>query len=233
MLLPSVSCVAPTFDRPERGPSLYGCFCASNYLGARELLIADDSPEPSAFFLTLRDPRVRYFWSPVRSTIGGKRNFLARRAHGDVIQHVDDDDLYHPDYTSEMVERLGDRDFVKLSVFDVLHERDGSRWRWDTRTGGGGMLLSRRIGGLAIPFSITDPTDAVLWGFGFSYVYRRALTKAAQFPRINLREDYYFVRAARDVGARLAHVADRPAIVLHAVHAKSTSACFPQERLSA
>jgi len=229
---PLVSHIVPTYKRPDRHESLYACFCESAWPN-KELLIADELGEPSPFFLRLRDRRVRYWHSGKRTTIGDKRNFLVHKARGQIVQHQDDDDHYAQGYTHAMVARLSDCDLVKLSVFNILHERDGSKWRWDTRSSGGGQaLFSSKFKGLCIsvPFGLAV-TDVTLWGFGFSYVYRRELALRVPFPGINRREDYEFVRQARAAGARCKQVADCADLVWHHVHDMSTSACFPQVRL--
>jgi hypothetical protein len=150
-----------------------------------------------------------------------------------VIQHQDDDDLYAPDYTHAMVDRLGDGDLVKLCVFNIVHERDGSKWRWDTRSSGGAqVLLSSKWKGLCLSVpSGTAVNDINTWGHGFSYVYRRDLAMSVPFPRTNRREDYEFVRRAREAGADCKQIADCADLVWHAVHDGSLSACFPQVRL--
>src|SRR5271154_3261292 len=120
---PTVSCICPTFGRPERHQQAYHCFSGLSY-PRKELLVLDDSRHPSPFFLALRDPRVRYWHSSSRKSIGRKRNELVSFAQGDVIQHQDDDDYYAPEYTRAMVDNLHDADLVKLSVFNIIHERD-------------------------------------------------------------------------------------------------------------
>jgi hypothetical protein len=60
---PLVSHIVPTYERPERHPALYACFCDSRWPN-KELLVADDSRTPSSFFGGLEDPRVRYWTRP-------------------------------------------------------------------------------------------------------------------------------------------------------------------------
>jgi len=230
--LPVVSCICPTYGRPDRHQRAYHCFSSLSY-PRKELLVLDDSQSPSRFFMTLRDPRVRYWHSPARKSVGRKRNELISLAQGDVIQHQDDDDHYAPEYTRVMVDHLLDADLVKLSVFNILNERDNSRWMWDTRISGGAQsVLSAKHSGLSVslPRGWAD-SDVALWGFGFSYVYRRALWERAPFPDVNLREDYEFIKRARSVGGRLKHIADCPYLVWHSVHRDSMSTTFPQVRL--
>lgn len=232
----SVSVIMPTYARPERHESAYTIFAKSAY-SYREMLVYDDSPQPSAFFTSLHDSRVRYFHSPTRLTIGAKRNALIKLARGTLIAHQDDDDVYAPAYLGEMIKRLGGDDFVKLSVFNVFDERDGSRWRWDTRGGALGRVLGAKLS-IKIPFvsafASNASVDSVRWGYGFSYVYRRSLctVRGVWFPDLNRGEDYGFIKRARDVGAQMKQVDDCADLVWHTVHDRSTSASFPQTRLA-
>ena len=231
-MLPLVSVIMPTYGRPERHSSAYACFANSRY-PHKELLIFDDSPEVSQFFTRLSDPSVTYLYSRERISIGAKRNALIRRACGEVIAHQDDDDIYSPEWLYTMVRHLWEADFAKLSVFNIVDERDGSKWRWDTRSSGGAQkLLGSKLSlCLAVPFGLAR-TDVTQWGFGFSYVYRRRLFDVGcRFPDINRREDYEFVRRIRETPARLKQIPDCADLVWHSVHDRSTSTSFPQVRL--
>lgn len=206
-MYPFVSVIMPTWCRPERLPAAYRVFTLSNY-PSKELLVYDDSPDPSEFMLTLGDPQVVYYHDPRRVSIGAKRNFLIERAQGEVIAHQDDDDSYASDYLETMVSRLTNFDLVKLSAFYVHDERSRTTWIQNTSAG----LLSF--------FSQS------VWGYGFSYVYRKDLyTRGIRFPDISLKEDYAFVQAAKAAGARLRLVSDHPELVVHTVHPTSTSIC--------
>jgi glycosyltransferase involved in cell wall biosynthesis len=231
-MLPLVSCICPTYNRHERHENAYRYFANQRYPN-KELLILDDSKTLSPFFVRLRDPRVRYWHSKERRSIGRKRNNLISRARGCIIMHQDDDDRYGPNYLVSMTRRLRGSDLVKLSVFNIINERNKSRWRWDTRTSGGPQsLISSKYSGLciSIPFGWAN-TDVATWGFGFSYVYLKSLWDKVKFPDISLREDYEFIKRAREGGAKLKQVSDCYDQVWHSVHGESTSTTFPQVRL--
>jgi hypothetical protein len=229
-MAPLVSVIMPT-NRPERHAMAYRWFARSRYPN-RELLVFDDSPQPSEFFRGLNDRRVSYLHAPGKWSIGAKRNHLITQSRGQVIAHQDDDDSYHPTYLGAMVQRLSDADLVKLSVFNVYDERDGSKWRWDTRSSGGAQKLLGAKFSLAVPSFGLASTEKTRWGYGFCYVYRRALYEhGVRFPDIDRGEDYEFVRAARAAGARLKQVDDCADLVWHVVHDLSTSACAPQARI--
>src|SRR5208282_2636555 len=134
----------------------------------RDMWVLDDSSEPSPFFCSLRDSdeRVHYIHHNGRLSIGHKRNILIEHARGDLVAHFDDDDAYGPQYLSSMLVRLAqhtDADFVKLGRWNERREWNGHRWTYDGRS----------------------TSHANMWGYGFSYVYRRWVTSRVSFPHTN------------------------------------------------
>jgi glycosyltransferase involved in cell wall biosynthesis len=199
-----VSCICPTSNRRHnRHAQLYKCFTQQRY-PYKELLLLDDPPFVSGFFGALKDYRVIYRSSPIRLSVGAKRNTLIKYSHGNVIVHFDDDDYYQPTYLSEMVGQLRTADFVKLSVFNIVDEKNGTRRQVDTRSG----ILAN---------------ESTQWGYGFSYAYRKSVWNRVKFPDLNLREDLVFVNRIRENGFRLRQVADYPHLVLHTIHDDNTS----------
>ncbi|RPH41921.1 MAG: glycosyltransferase, partial [Planctomycetota bacterium] len=89
LMKPKASVLTPTYRRPECLPLLYRTFRAQTYPD-KELLILDDGPEPVIDPPWRGDPSVRYIHSPIRLTIGEKRNRLATAATGEVLVHFDD-----------------------------------------------------------------------------------------------------------------------------------------------
>jgi hypothetical protein len=126
-----ISAICPTYARSDRHPLLYEAFRHQDHADS-ELLVLDDSPEPSSFFLGLDDPRVCYEHLPVRQSIGAKRNTLVARARGEAVVHFDDDDYYAPNYLAGMAEALADDDFVTLGEWHAWQEATATMWRWDT-----------------------------------------------------------------------------------------------------
>jgi len=193
----------------EYHPSIYTTFNELRYPN-KELLVHDDSPVVSLFFSKLNDPRVWYQHSQNRLSIGHKRNELIKLSCGEIIQHLDDDDWYAPEYTEKMLNHLWDADLVKLTVFNIFDENNRLKYLWDTRSTGLNLIsIFTRL-----------PTK---WGYGFSYMYRKNLCNTIKFPDINLGEDCEFIKRARSVNARLKGIEDCPNLVLHTVHKKNTS----------
>lgn len=231
-----VSVVVPTSNRQHYFRPLYRCFREQTH-AETELLVLDDSMYGSTYFRSLGDPRVRYFHIAPGTSLGHKRNELVGMATGDVIAQFDDDDYYAPDYLEFMVDALGNADLVKLAGFYVyMAGADPSRadffGYWDTAaaephcyalTPGGGAEVRE---GLAVE-------DRNLFGYGFSYVFRKDVFERVRFPDVNFGEDYELVVRMRDAGLRPVHRHDDRGLALHMLHARNCSAVFPQYRMPA
>jgi hypothetical protein len=235
-----VDVISPTLGRPDKHEGLYRSFDQQT-LKDKRLFVLDESIEPSEFFGRLRDRRVRYVHKPNsklsgvgQGGIGRARNELVRMTRAPIIAHADDDDWYHPEYLQTMIGALGQDQLVKLSVWNALLE-DGSVWQWDTRQLGGqhfaieaGMVESVEV---SAKDADSRMVDWMLWGYGFSFVYRRHLWEMCEFPEQGT-EDYPWVKSLRGMGARLRHFASGAHLCLHLVHDRSPSAIFPQRRIA-
>jgi glycosyltransferase involved in cell wall biosynthesis len=227
-----VSVVTPTYNRERFLPAFYTMFCAQDY-PAIELLVADDSPAPSAFFSSLRDERVRYLHLTSRISIGEKRNRLIEASSGEIIVSFDDDDYYAPGYIAGMVRALGDADMVKLVGWYIYSVPEIATFFWDTevnhpahfKVGNGPTTLvsAQRF----VPDFIEKNRD----GYGFSYVLRRSVFETLRFPDQNFGEDLALAKALRDDGRRIVHVQDDHQSVVHVMHGRTTSMVFPQYRI--
>jgi glycosyltransferase involved in cell wall biosynthesis len=233
LLKPLVSIITPTFGREE--------FLAQALRSVREQtypniqwLILDDSPEPCRTLAACGDARILYEHVPQRLTIGEKRNRLIAKARGEYIAHFDDDDYYAPRFLEVMVSTLDESgaDFANLSawyLYDLRHDFFGF---WNLRqTTGLHYICSLDRLQLA---TFTSENNATLrdnhLGYGFSYVYRRSLAKAVPFAARNWGEDAEFVKAAA-ANFKLHSIEDHGGLVLHVLHAASSSSCFPQYHL--
>jgi len=233
----NISLITPTHQQRETHlRRLYQVFKAQTYPQV-ELLILDDSPEPSAFYAALADDKVHYVHSPEPLTLGQKRNYLAEIAMGDIIMHFDDDDYYAPNYVERMLTHLGHQDFVTLSSWYSYIWGDRQFYYWDTEAIAAHHFQLQPDGQYHLiamddmsPDEQYDWMTNMLWGFGFSYVYRRSFWQQVQFNNtINACEDFYFVMEAINRGqGNLTYVADHEALVLHMIHPQNTSRIFPQ-----
>lgn len=227
-----VSVVTPTYGRPWSLEGLYRCFRAQTHPD-KELIVADDSPAPCEFLRRLDDPAVRYLHRPGKQTLGTKRDRLVREASGDCIVQFDDDDYYAPGYLGHVVDALRDHDAVKLTAWFGYFVPGGTFFYWATAepsrfhwrlhgTEGTHVLDTARVPDLK------GWTDAHAWGYGFSYAFRAEVAARVRFdPARHAGEDADFLRRVREAGFRVAARPDRAGLVLHVVHAASTSCVFP------
>lgn len=176
MAPPLVSLIMPTRGRPELASIALAHALAQDYPSI-EILIFDDTDLPSFTDppQTPTHPVVRYYRNPASmfSSLGDKRNAMCEDAHGDLIGHVDSDDLSAPNRISFQVSQLtalgGD-----ISGFHTLPFYDIST-------------------GHAYVYHLN--TACVC---GTSLVYRRDFWLGHPFPPINIGEDLSYTSAHRE-----------------------------------
>jgi hypothetical protein len=228
----------PTHERPELHASLYRTF-ASQTVEPKRLYVLDTSEQASPFFSSLQDSRVVYVHAPGAfpredgvTRIGAARNYLNSLVEEPFIQHLDDDDWIDPDFSREMLKRLGDAALVKLDVWRLATDTEPHLiLEWDTRQYGGthfaleGGKLARSEASEEMPPEVVE-----MWreGYGFSMIYPRATWERHPFPDTGT-EDFPFVQAVRAAGERVVFVSDLAHMVLHLVSPRSRSAVFPQK----
>jgi glycosyltransferase involved in cell wall biosynthesis len=197
-----------------------------------EWLILDDSPQPSPHFSQARDRRVRYHHhAGAKLTIGAKRNWLVERASSDVIAHFDDDDYYAPGYLAEMAGHIGSgADFAKLSAWFLYSHVYRKLAYWDTTITRG---LHFHFSAQALKASLFGDTESRTFagnhlGYGFSYVYRKAVWERNPFLPQDYDEDREFISAALTSGFKLDHFADQTGLCIHMLRHDNSSSCWPQ-----
>jgi glycosyltransferase involved in cell wall biosynthesis len=229
-----VSVITPTSgSRASCHHSLYERFIRQTYAD-KTLLVCDDAHTPSPFFSSLHDARVQYFHERTQLTIGEKRQRLVSCADGDIVVQFDDDDYYAPAYIATMVSHLRDADLVKLTGWFIFDTSHGALFYWDTRrlnsfhcrVGQGRAPTWLNIG-REVPSVIEEWRERQLWGYGFSFVFRRTVCQKSQFARyLNHSEDYDFCVAVRESGGRVKGVVDKTGLALHIIHGTNNSV-FP------
>jgi glycosyltransferase involved in cell wall biosynthesis len=230
MTAPLVSIITPTFNRPQYLPLLHRCVMAQD-LQDFEWLVDDDSPSPSPYMQGLADKRISYVHGNARRAIGSKRNALVQRARGRIIAQFDDDDYYGSGYLARMVGLMHESGaaFAKLYGFFVYSKLLRLCGYWDLlqRTGRH-MVFSKQP--LSVVMLSEDDNTAlgdVHLGYGFSYVFEKAVWEHARFPDIDWNEDLPFARQALE-RFRVVGVQDEACTSIHVLHESSTSRCFPQ-----
>ncbi len=71
----------------------------------KELIVIDDPVEPASDIIAGL-PGIRYLQTDARLTLGSKLNLGIQEAHGSIIQKLDDDDYYHPEFLRATVTAL-------------------------------------------------------------------------------------------------------------------------------
>jgi glycosyltransferase involved in cell wall biosynthesis len=232
-LKPLVSIITPTFGREEFLAQSLRCVQEQTYPDI-EWLVLDDSPEPSRLLDRHADSRIRYEHTTGRLTIGEKRNRLIAAARGEFIAHFDDDDYYAPRFLDTMVASLDGNgaDFANLCSWYVYDSRHDFFGFWNLRQITGLHYLCHADQLRLNNFTAQNNSslhDNFL-GYGFTYVYRKKVWSATHFSAVNWGEDAPFAKAAA-ANFRVLSIADQTALVLHVLHANSTSSCFPQYHL--
>ena len=233
-MAPVVSIVTPSFNRQALLEAQHKIVSAQT-AGDFEWLILDDSPQPSAYFTGLCDPRVRYTHMPERMMVAAKRNWLCERSAAPVIAQFDDDDYYAPNYLEKMLARLNrtGADITKLSAWFVYSAQLGRLGYWDTANTLGLHFTFGPEKSLQGFVNQTPPDNMKnnYLGYGFSYVFRKSAWEAAPFPPVEYASDYGFVAGAIAKGKVFDHFADTDGLCLHVLRTDNMSRSFPQALL--
>jgi glycosyltransferase involved in cell wall biosynthesis len=224
---PLVSIITPTFGREAFLPAIAACVRSQSYQNI-EWLVLDDSAEPSPALTKEPWEKLKYFHSTKRLSVGAKRNELLARASGEIIVHFDDDDFYGSSYISKALELIdSDKlDVALLCGFFVAHLNNNNFGYYRTRVKEGpGFAFNKSgvrpvdLGRLKIPL--------IHLCFGWAYIYKRMVWEQGKFEELNVFEDREFMRAATSKFKTAAYEA-KEIECLHAIHARSSSQCFPQ-----
>lgn len=188
---PRVTCVMPTYNRRSFVERSIRLFLAQDYPD-RELVIVDDGPDEVSD-LVPAGGLVRYVRMSRRSTIGEKRNVVARDTDGDILVQWDDDDWYGPSRLSRQVGPLaaGRADLTAVQKSWLADLDDGRFYRR--------RILPRRMVDSLAMGTIAMTTD--LW------------RRSGRYPDASTLEDRTMFLRATDVGARVESVANDGAYV--------------------
>lgn len=246
-----ISIICPTTEgRAKYHERLFEQFYHQDLKAEIELLVLDDAQEPSPFFSSRHVVPGSYcgiyHHISKKLSIGKKRNMLCSMAHGELIAHFDDDDLYAPNYLSTMLAQFTNDSilFCKLSSWKSHREIDDTYWHWNTRliTNNpyriyGNTSSVERVD--TSQWNVDEYRDSTLWGFGFSYMYRRSAWLTNWFEDRNHGEDYEFFKGIREKciyeNGTFTSIPDespdRDYLALHTLHSGSSSCILPQEQI--
>lgn len=103
-MTPRVSCLLATGDRRDFARQAIRCFLRQTLMDA-ELIVVDGGRE-SIEDLCAGVVSARYFRVPPEMSLGMRLNFAAQQARAPILQKIDDDDYYHPDFLERSVSAL-------------------------------------------------------------------------------------------------------------------------------
>ncbi len=213
---------------------LFSAFEAQTWVD-KELVVLDDSPEPSRFMQSLTDPRVRYVHEPKRMSVGEKRNRLAEMATGELIAHFDDDDYYAPRYLERLAGYLDSCEMVKLSGWFAWSTTHRAFFYWDTAAAAAVHFHVESSKSIQVyDISKKSEDEKTVWiqknlvGYGFSYAYTKELWKDCPFPMKQHGEDRIFLQDILRNNREVGMFADREGIALVVRHAHDSSVVMPQ-----
>jgi glycosyltransferase involved in cell wall biosynthesis len=131
---PFVSVCTPTYNRRKFIPKLIEYIQNQTYPQDRiEWLMYDDGDDSIADLVeTIKN--VRYYYTKERRTLGFKRNYLNKRAKGDIIVCMDDDDIYPTERIEHAVETLLTNPQVKCvgcsEIYVLFKKREDEIWKF-------------------------------------------------------------------------------------------------------
>ncbi|MGH8065317.1 MAG: glycosyltransferase family 2 protein [Candidatus Entotheonellia bacterium] len=165
MTLPLVSCILATRNRRLFLQQAMKYFLRQTYAN-KELIIVDDS-QASAAALVPDDAAITYIKLDAHMTLGSKLNLGIGESYGQIVQKLDDDDYYHPDFLRTTVTALLGRDparvIVGLDCFLVLIAATGElKWSGHGWCAGGTLCFFR---GFWEQSPFRDVPRAVDWWF--------------------------------------------------------------------
>lgn len=125
VLDPLVSVIMPAFDAQNHLPDAAASLVGQSY-SSWELLVVSDDWEDYRDLLP-KDERIRFFRSPhPGSGPAAARNAGLSHARGDLVGHLDADDLYHPERLMRLVP-LAMRCGMALDNMRILDYQNGSQ----------------------------------------------------------------------------------------------------------
>lgn len=128
--LATITCLMPTYGRPDLAARAIACFMRQDHPRA-ELVVIDDGPESLAELMP-DDSRVRHLRLETRRSIGAKRNLGAEAGRGELLANWDDDDWYAPWRLAYQAEQLqaGAAEVCGLDRLLYFQPATGQAWRY-------------------------------------------------------------------------------------------------------
>lgn len=168
---PLVSCIMPTYNRPEFINHAVHQFLEQNYPN-KELIIIDDS-DNSIKSLIPSNSQIKYLYLNEKLDLGSKRNMACKMSNGQFIIHLDDDDFYAQDWIEKQRSFLMNHELEVTGLNTPLfYDKTTSNiWQY------------------------TYPTVNKPWVYGATLCYTKEIWESNPFPVMNCGEDNAFVWA--------------------------------------
>ncbi len=167
---PLVSCITPTYNRPELLRQSISLFLQQEYEN-KELIIIDDSSISQQYSNIVELEAVKHIFFREKQTIGEKRNTACEYATGEIIVHWDDDDWYTPQWIKQQVLALqkGNTKITGLDKPFFYSEKLNKAWQY------------------------IYPENEKKWVYGATLAYWKSVWQSHPFSKINIGEDNMFV----------------------------------------
>lgn len=214
-----VSIVTPTISsRQHYHEQLWECFQAQDWPDKELVVVETYQTSPSAFLTEKAKECEQFVYVAIKRdldedfTVGLKRDMTLHLASGEYIVNFDDDDIYAASYVSTMVREMQEKNLDALTL---------SAWHnFYCRTGACGYSDSDCWDAMD-----QEELDEVLYGYGFSYVYKRSVALLFPYPNADFAEDAPFLLKLRDVFGkdRVALKKDDAGVCMHIMHQSNTT----------
>ena len=213
-----VSILTPTTaSRSAFHEQLWGCFTAQTWPDKELIVVETYEDQPSQVLEALADQDERLVHIALRCpaghdfSVGLKRNICVHLASGEICINFDDDDLYADGYCEWMVAEMQRHGWgaATLSGWHNYFEQSGKCGYSDPE--------SWKVENL-------EELAETIYGYGFSYVFKRSLALCYPYPNVEFSEDAPFMLRLRSVlgDARVGLLRDEQGMCLHVVHRDST-----------
>ncbi len=235
-----VSLITPTYEREPFLPLMYEALCKQTH-SDWEWLIHDTSLHRSKFAQQVDDPRVRYIYQEEPLSIGSKRNLLVELTKSEWIFHIDDDDYYGSHYIENGVKQLQEADFFSINSWFSYDVKSEQYFYWATDHPAEthfvlDALTGTRVREIDFGPHLREKQEAHTQkkgaqGYGFTYAYRKAITKTCRFPDLDIGEDRKFFEQVDQQGYKIVSSADQKGLTVKIIHDANVARVYPQYRL--
>ena len=168
---PLVSCIMPTYNRPEFIAHAVHQFLEQSYPN-KELIIIDDGDTKIESLLP-DNSQIKYVYLNEKLDIGSKRNMACNMSTGQFIIHLDDDDFYAPNWIEKQVSFLINNKLEVTGLSTPLFYDKSTSNFWQYKY----------------------PVTSKPWVYGATLCYTKKLWESNPFPVMNCGEDNAFVWA--------------------------------------